>query len=137
MAVKKDDMKFSIRLSPLNPTHVQVAEMLNQQSWRGKAQYIVDAVLHYESCGKTMATGVSLPGDGISISSIEAVVRRMLSGKKKPVSLPEDKVGHHEANSTAADILYVEPVTSEVSVETDPGDLGAIAITLESFRRKR
>ena len=49
MSGKMVDTRFTIQFSRTNPAHIQAAEILNQQGQRGKAQYIANAVLHYEN----------------------------------------------------------------------------------------
>ena len=47
---KKHEFKFNIGLNQNNPDHVRVAEILNRLG-RGKAEYVVKAVLAYEKQG--------------------------------------------------------------------------------------
>lgn len=51
MAEKKDPGKFTLGLNMADPSHRQVIDILNQQG-RRKAQFIVNAILHYLHCPK-------------------------------------------------------------------------------------
>jgi len=74
---KKSETRFTIQFSRSDPKHIQVAEILNNQARYGKAQYIVDAVLHYESCTETCSMNRAA-GVGVDEKAIEAVVNRIL-----------------------------------------------------------
>ena len=71
---KKDRFKFTIQFSPGDPHHRQVAELLNSQG-RRKAQFIVNAVLHYINCKETPEISMPAPLD---YATIEAVVVQIL-----------------------------------------------------------
>jgi len=74
MADKKSDRRFTLQFNKKDPTHRQVADILNRLEWRGKAQYVVNAVLHYISRGDSPE--VKRPA--LDERQIEAVVSRML-----------------------------------------------------------
>jgi len=46
MPYKKADARFSLQFNRTDPAHLQVIGILNRIGRRGKAQYIVDAVLY-------------------------------------------------------------------------------------------
>lgn len=52
MAEKKIPYRFTIGFNPGDPAHRQAAEQLNQQG-RRKAQFLVNAILHYIHCPET------------------------------------------------------------------------------------
>jgi hypothetical protein len=84
MGEKMADTRFTLQFSRTDPTHLQVAEILNRQGRRSKAQYIVNAVLHYENCdGKPNAPRST----EFDVKTIEAVVNRLL--QEKEISVPE------------------------------------------------
>ena len=60
---KKSNTKFTIQFSRKDIAHIQVAKILNQQARGNKAQYIVDAVLHYVNSGG--AREAQLPHSGL------------------------------------------------------------------------
>jgi hypothetical protein len=75
MGDKAFDLRFTIQFSRTDPAHLRAAEILNQQGRRSKAQYLVNAVLHYESCNeRPNLQNASVFNEKI----IEAVVRRFL-----------------------------------------------------------
>ena len=56
MAEKKSLYRFTIGFNPGDPSHRQVAELLNRQG-RRKAQFLVNAILHYIHCPETPEIG--------------------------------------------------------------------------------
>ncbi len=52
MVEKRIPYRFTIGFSPGDPAHQTVADLLNQQG-RRKAQFLVNAVLHYIHCSET------------------------------------------------------------------------------------
>ena len=47
MADKKSGRRFTIQFNRKDPAHLRVSDILNGLEWRGKAQYVVNAVLYY------------------------------------------------------------------------------------------
>ena len=74
VAAKKDQFKFTIQFSPGDPHHRQVAELLNGQG-RRKAQFIVNAILHYLNCKETPE--ISAPAS-MDYAAVEKVVMQIL-----------------------------------------------------------
>lgn len=123
---KKEPYKFKIQFNGGDPSHQQIADMLNQQG-RRKAQFLVNAVMHYIHCSETPHIPEPVIPD---TETIEKVVLRILEeqGKKKKTS----------ENSTQTAVK--RPVKSE---EIDLGDtteilgdegMAAIAKTIANFR---
>ena len=107
MKEKKDDRRFTIQLNQHNPLHLRAADILNGLKPRGKARYLVDAVLYYESCGAPDIDGTTLLDEKtIDEKTIEAVVRRTLqemgklgvseSGHKSPVKILHEEITSSE-----------------------------------------
>lgn len=72
---KKDPYKFTIQFNGGDPSHLQIAEMLNQQE-RRKAQFIVNAVMHYIHCSETP----DIPQPTVlDIDAIEQIVLRIMN----------------------------------------------------------
>ena len=69
MAEKKDPCRFTVMFNRTDPNHLRVVEVLNQQKHR-KAQFIVNAVLHYLSCQETPAIQEPAPVDTQAILEI-------------------------------------------------------------------
>ena len=137
MAVKHDNMKFSVRFSPLKPDNVQVATLLNQQSWRGKAQYIVDAVLHYETCsGSTIMTSPP-PAPGISISTIEAIIKRLLSEQENSGTFTGIDLNQQKENDIRVSLSSNNFTAAlEIGKDGEITDLDAVVDALMSFRKR-
>ena len=79
---KKDLYKFTIQFSEGDPLHQQTAAILNQQG-RRKAQFLVNAVMHYLHCKETPDIPQSAPVD---VDAIEAIVRRIMEEEKGKTS---------------------------------------------------
>lgn len=128
MAEKKELYKFTIQFNPADPTHRQTADLLNQQG-RRKAQFLVNAVMHYIRCPETPDM---TPPAVLDTSLIETVVRRILKEQKmdaapantKPESPPKVLSQSSEAVqfNEASDMLGAE-------------GLAAIANTMAMFRK--
>ena len=122
---KKAPYKFTIQFNEGDPSHLQIAEMLNQQG-RRKAQFIVNAVMHYIHCSETPNIPEPIMPD---TNAIERVVLRILEEQGKK-------------NNTSANNLQTKikrPIKSE---EIDLGDtaeilgddeMAAVARTMMSF----
>ena len=76
---KKAEGKFTIQFSQTDPAHIHAAATLNSKERRGKAQYIVSAILYYESHGGGLDTK---PTISLDEKSIEAIANRILRGMK-------------------------------------------------------
>ena len=66
--------RFNIQFSKTDPAHLQVAELLNNKARGEKANYIVNAVQHYENCVISAHNNMTLTNE----KYIEAVVNRVL-----------------------------------------------------------
>ena len=80
MTDKKSDRKFTIQFNRADPLHLQVSDILNRQMRYGKAQYIVDAVIHYNNCGLVESAFRPVR---IDEKHIEAVVKRILQDRQE------------------------------------------------------
>lgn len=127
MAAKKDPYKFTIQFNPADPTHLQTADLLNRQG-RRKAQFLVNAVMHYIHCSQTPDIPQAPPLD---TKLIETVVQQILKEQQIMPPAPEP-----EQQSTPIlppadnDLRYAE------AAETLGEDgLTAIANTMAMFRR--
>ena len=129
MADKKADTRFTIQFSQTDPTHLQVAEILNRQGRRSKAQYIVNAVLHYENCSETphMARTSEL-----DVKVIEAVVNRILMEREKESPVNEPRTAYSPGRTTPKP----EGIIFDDALENlGPDGVSAIADILNSFRK--
>ena len=129
MAEKKFDTKFTIQFNRTNPEHMRAVEILNNLRRRGKAQYIVGAVLHYERCAENPKAGYSRATDE---KSIEAVVFRILRDRNVATDMPSIDIPGE---------LMEMPSIGEKSFDNAEETLGeversAVAGVLEMFRKR-
>lgn len=123
---KKDPYKFTIQFNGGDPSHLQIAEMLNQQG-RRKAQFLVNAVMHYIHCSETP----DIPQPTVpDIDAIEQIVIRIM--KEQSVNIGKSE--------TIIRTVEKRPIKSE---EIDFGDasdvfdeegMATIAKTMAGFR---
>jgi len=128
--VKKTEGKFTIQFSRTDPAHLKAANILNSKERRGKAQYIVNAILYYESHGGAPDTKPLAPFDE---KSIEAVVNMVLlkRGACNTVLIPE-------AAPPSQVCKQLRP-NEDIAIEDDIDALGAdglnaVADAMEMFR---
>jgi len=133
MSVKNDRERFSIKFNENDPSHDAVIRLLEQQGPHRKAQFIVNAVLHYINCEKTQ--DILFP-QAIERDSIEGIVMYILNRNRNGY----EKKGR--AEDTKAE-LKEEQIMSEpkkmkngegVQKEVDPVTLALIADTMSAFR---
>lgn len=122
---KKDPYKFTIQFNGGDPSHKQIAEMLNQQG-RRKAQFVVNAVMHYIHCSETP----NIPDLAMQdIDIIEQVVRRILEeqGQNNKSENNIQKEARRHIKSEEIDFGDAEEILGEDGV-------AAIAKTMANFR---
>ena len=132
MRGKMAETRFTIQFSQTDPTHLQVSEILNKQGRRSKAQYIVNAVLHYENCQGTPSTQHPVSLDE---KQIEAIVNRVLRDRdKSPAKKPKAaKPGVQSKNQPETpEKIIIDDVIDALGNE----DFDALAGSLELFRKK-
>lgn len=125
------ETRFTIQFSRTDPSHLQVTEILNRQGRRSKAQYIVNAVLHYENCGETPNMRRT---SELDIKVIEAVVNRILRNRQEngenitnDVIIPEK-----EKEPIIADEINISDALDVIGEES----FNTITSTLDMFRKK-
>ena len=128
---KKIATRFNIIFSETDPSHLLVAEILSRQGHRGKAQYLVNAVLHYE--GYIETPGAKRPAR-FDEKIIEAVINRIMKDKAITVSQkPVDAVVDINENTVA---MLSEDITfDDALVELSEDGLNAVLGALEMFRQ--
>ena len=132
MAGKKAGTKFTIQFSQTDPLHLQVAELLNQQGYHGKARYIVDAVLHYESCDATPDMQQPV---WVDEKFIKAVVNRILHDRGECVV--EESVSSVSAVKKQEPQQPIEEINFDEAMEAlGENGFSAVASALDMFRRK-
>ena len=131
MSDKIIDTRFTIQFSRTDPSHLQVAEILNRQGRRSKAQYIVNAVLHFENCSETPHIPRTAEFD---VKVIEAVVNRILQDREENNTVKTAKAPDNQAKKPAP---FAEEISFDDALEAlGPEGFNAVAGTLEMFRNK-
>lgn len=125
MTKKKDPYKFTIQFNPGDPAHRQTTDLLNGLE-RRKAQFIVNAVMHYIHCKETP----DMPQTALmDMELIEAVVRRIM--KEQSAAVPSQGM----AKPAGSPKKTPEDIQFEEAEETLGADgLAAIANTMIMFR---
>jgi len=132
MADKLVDTRFTIQFSRTDPTHLQAAEILNRQGRRSKAQYLVNAVLHYENCGEV--PNMQRPA-AFDEKVIEAVVNRILRDRAESVAYAPAgavSVKRTEMQSQPADEINFDDAVEALGED----GFKAVAGALDMFRKK-
>lgn len=86
MGEKKDAFRFTVQFDAGDPGHRQTAAILNEQG-RRKAQFLVNAVLHYINCPETPEAAALPPLDR---QEVERLVREILADMR-PEATPVAK----------------------------------------------
>lgn len=127
MTGKKDLYKFTVQFSRADPTHRQTADLLNQQG-RRKAQFLVNAVMHYIHCRDTP----DIPPLAISDTAlIETVVKRILNEQRAERMQEERKPDGTQPSEQPP----AEPLFEDTADILGSDGLAAIADTLAMFRK--
>ena len=132
MADKKIGMRFTLQFNRVDPLHRQAADILNQLERYGKAQYIADAILHYESCDKSQDAKRPARFDE---KVIEAVVKRLLRERGEIA----DHVSADSIQKTQAENepQFAEEIFFDEAMDALGQDgFDAVAGALDMFRRK-
>ena len=104
MGEKKDSFRFTVQFNAGDPSHQQVAAILNEQG-RRKAQFLVNAVIHYMNCPETPETAAA---PRIDRQTVEQLVREILSNMHPELvpAVGEDMPGGNLAITAAEDIPF-------------------------------
>lgn len=135
MKEKKEPGRFSIKFNPSDPTHKAAIDLLNQQSPRGKAQFIANAVLHYIHCPETPDIMQPMTANRVSI---EAVVLDIL--QQQQITSGGHSDTHLLSTSAPPQSILSSPhiagnKSSSDETKLDTASLSAISDTLAAFRR--
>ena len=136
MAEKKDPCRFTVMFNRADPNHLRVVEILNQQKHR-KAQFIVNAVLHYLSCPETPTIQEATPVDKKAILEI---VIHYLESRERDGARASSTNKHTSIQSRSMD-KSISAHTAEAALDQAGTLLGedglaAIADTMNAFFRK-
>ena len=104
MGEKKDSFRFTVQFNAGDPSHQQVAAILNEQG-RRKAQFLVNAVTHYMNCPETPEAAAA---PRIDRQTVEQLVREIMSNMHpEPVpAMGVDMPGCDPAITASEDIPF-------------------------------
>lgn len=119
--------KFTIQFSEGDPLHQQTADILNRQG-RRKAQFLVNAVMHYLHCSETPDIPQPPP---IDTNAIEMIVRRIMAEESsKPIA------GEQSIQPPAQRSIKSEQINfGDASDLLGEDGIAAIKNTMASFRK--
>ena len=130
MISKKAQTRFTVQFNQTDPSHLKVADILNNQKKHGKAQYIVDAVIHYIGCGLAESATHQIKLDE---KQIELIVKRLLRDMNVSVTGNQPSVDNHlQPQPQIADKTMLDGATEAL----DNKSFKAVANALVSFRKK-
>ena len=141
MAVKKERGRFSLRFNISDPIHLATVELLEKQPDHGKAQYIANAVVFYDTHFADDPQPLRAAAPAIDRAAIEAIVREILLQETRHSEKPA--AACPDAETTTAPVPQErtpEPeYVSELGEEPEADDaiLGLISSTMEAFRQGR
>ena len=121
---KKNAFVTTIGFNKNDPNHVAVAELLNSMK-RGKAQYIVNAVLAWqngENPGEAGSVGLPLDYEKIRRFVLQVLDERERQGN------------HHEAHMENQMEQETEEMPGGMELELDEGAMAGILSSLEAFK---
>ena len=144
MAVKKERGRFSLRFNISDPIHLATVELLEKQPDHGKAQYIANAVVFYNTHFADDPQPVRAAAPPIDRAAIEAIVREILRQEQRdsektagaPVACSDVKITTAPAPQERTPEPEYAPELGEAS-EADAAILGLISSTMEAFRQGR
>ena len=121
MHEKKDPYKFTIQFNPSDPTHQQTAVLLNRHG-RRRAQFLVNAVMHY----------IDIPQEPpVDTALIETVVRKILKEQSKEPQIKKAEKHHPSTVQAPEDDFSFDEAADALGAD----GLAAIANTMAMFRR--
>ena len=132
MGGKKDRERFSIKFNENDPAHDAVIRLLEKQEPRSKAQFLVNAVLHYINCPDTPDIGIP---ETIDRAAIEELVAEILAGKediRQNSSMSDTGREHIAERRTVRPKKRTEG--EEPREEIDQATFALIADTMSAFR---
>ena len=113
---KNNAHKFTIQFNNADPQHHQAVEILNKHG-RRKAQFIVNAVLHYNANGSN--------GETVNYSDLENIVRKIICDQNHfEKNTDEIKQVNQKTNGDNANITF----DNSINGETIKSIVGSLAL---------
>ena len=141
MAAKKERGRFSLRFNISDPIHLATVELLEKQPDHGKAQYIANAVVFYDTHFADDPQPLRAAAPAIDRAAIEAIVREILLQETRHSEKPA--AACPDAETTTAPVPQERTPEPEYmpelgeEPEADDAILGLISSTMEAFRQGR
>ena len=141
MAAKKERGRFSLRFNISDPIHLATVELLEKQPDHGKAQYIANAVVFYDTHFADDPQPLRAAAPAIDRAAIEAIVREILLQETRHSEKPA--AACPDAETTTAPVPQERTPEPEYAPElgeepeADDAILGLISSTMEAFRQGR
>lgn len=134
MGEKKNRERFSIKFNENDPAHNAVIRLLEKQGPHSKAQFLVNAILHYIHCPKT--PDITIP-PAVDQAAIEEVVAEILERKgketvKQSSHIPDEREDAVMEQGTVKQEQKKEG--EQPQKEIDQVTLALIADTMSAFR---
>lgn len=131
MAQKKDPGRFTISLNLEDPIQREVAQAINRQGPRRKAQFIVNAISHYIHCTETPVIPVC-QAPGADSAEIETVILQVLAEK----GLLREDTGAAPPAPAVLPIEREQEVRRQTETLIGERGLNAMQSTMTAFRRR-
>lgn len=128
MGEKKAAFRFTVQFNEGDPHHRQVAALLNEQG-RRKAQFLVNAVLHYISCPETPEIAAPAAWDR---RTMEQLVREILADMQ-PQYAPAPKEASH---SDSTPITAVENISFDAAAMLGSDGFDALLNSLVAIQQQ-
>ena len=132
MSDKKAFANFRLQFDKGNPAHLQVIDILNRQGWRGKSQYIVNAIQHFENCDNSPDMKTLSRFDE---KIIEAVVFRILRDSAS-VELAKPAKKLPDNNDTTSPMPDPDISFDDAMEELGEDGYNAIMSAMDMFRKE-
>ncbi|MCA5577301.1 hypothetical protein [Enterocloster clostridioformis] len=133
MSGKRNRERFSIKFNENDPAHDTVIRLLEKQGPHRKAQFIVNAVLHYINCRETPDI---LSPQAIYRESIEEIIREILDrkGNEYPYQSSLADAGAEMLEKQISAGQKSKRGVEDAQKEVDQATLALIADTMSAFR---
>lgn len=132
MKEKKDRERFSIKFNENDPAHDAVIRLLEKQGPHSKAQFIVNAVMHYINCPETPDAAVPRIADRAAIEEIVAEILGR-AGMMKQSGLGAGVKADHMAEQETVKTGQKRD-GEQLQNEMDQVTMSLIADTMSAFR---
>lgn len=131
MSDKKNRERFSIKFNENDPSHKTVIDLLEQQGPHRKAQFIVNAVLHYVHCTETPDLTIA---PAVDKAYLESVILDILSRNKNEAQEIAKPVSPQPVKKEEPRVYYKDMEAEGNTEIAEDATLSLISATLSAFR---